>query len=1105
MAVNVTGSDSGQLSFEATLNISPFAAEEAKLRSHIQNTTSAVNQQSTALEGLAVKAAAAIAAYASFAAAGNFVQNIVKVRGEFQQLEVAFRTMLHSKEDADKLMAQAVQLASITPFTLQDVGQGAKQLLAYGFAAKDITATLSKLGDVASGVGAPLNDIVFLYGTLQVQGRAYTRDILQFTQRGIPIIGELAKQFGVTKDQVQQLVEAGKVGFPEVEKAFNAMTGSGGIFFNLMQEQSKTLTGELSNLSDAWSRMLNDIGKSNEGIFSDAILSATSLINNYKEVIKVIETVAIGYGSYRAAIIATTVAQSFATAAAQGYTAAQILEYNALLIAEKAQKLLNATMLANPYVAVATVLGTLIAAMAVFGTEAERSVDKMHLVNEAQKNLSKQFEDQQVKLQALSGQLKSTALTEERRLEIVKEVNAINPHILDGIDSQTASTKELTGALDNYVQKRREQIALDANSAAIEASIKKENELRDAIKETGEQLKLSNDVRKRGQDFTNALAPGTTAVNEQILKDKIDDLNKSLNDQIKTTKELGDARAQSNDVADQANKTAARSVAIIDDEISALKDQQKNLSDTSAKYKQYNEQIKKLEAEREAITGKAAAKNFAKETTDRVKDIKEFYDQLAKLEIESKRSALSAEEVEIDKINQKYKQASEQATKLGLGIGVQQRIASLQNAELKNLNIETETQKYAKSLDDQKAIFEKFEAAKAEIGDRAAREMFGEQTKGFDTFLAFLESEGEKFILARGTREGQLKLQAITARYSPEQQAQLEKQKQAEIDALKAALDASVTFDAKRRAIDKKYFEDKAALEKQTSLPDLKGRLEQLKSSHEDEIAEVNRSAREQSGIYKKLNEDITEFTRQQLKARLRDLKNQLETDTTLSPVMKENIRRYIEELNGLIKESSKGADLARDFNKLGGQLSQISSDFQNLANGVQELNADLAETLQTLSDITGVAASVAKSIANFASGNIVGGISDAISAIVGVFKIFAKAKESQRQAQKEIDDFNLQLLTGEVNITEEYRNRQREQVKLNALRIQGLEDEKKLLEEQKKATEAQYNLILKQLQDQTAVIGKTTEKFGGFLGIGRKTRAVDITESLSGKSFDEP
>lgn len=244
--------------------------------------------------------------------AQSFVRGIVQVRGEFEKLEVAMNTMLQSKERADALMTQMVRTAATTPFGLQEVASGAKQLLAYGMASEEVNGTLIKLGDIAAGLSIPLGDIIYLYGTTMAQGRIYTQDLNQFTNRGIPMLKELASQFGVAESQVKKLVEEGKVGFPEVKKAIDSMTGAGGKFGGLMEAQSKTIAGQISNLEDQLDTIFNSIGKSNEGIISSALSSTQTLLDNWQSVGTAIMTVVATFGAYKAALIATSALRNVA-------------------------------------------------------------------------------------------------------------------------------------------------------------------------------------------------------------------------------------------------------------------------------------------------------------------------------------------------------------------------------------------------------------------------------------------------------------------------------------------------------------------------------------------------------------------------------------------------------------------------------------------------------------------------------------------------------------------------------------------------------------------------------------------------------------------------
>ena len=240
-------------------------------------------------------------------------------------------------------MSELVDIAAKTPFDLQGVASSAKQMIAYGSSAENVGDELVMLGNVAAGVGSQLSEIAYLYGTLRTQGRAYAVDIRQFAGRGIPIYEELAKVLGVTKDEVSGLVKEGKVGFKEVEQAFKNMTSESGIYYNLMQEQSKSLTGQLSNLGDAWDTMLNEIGKDTQGIASAGISGLKGLIENYETVGKILIGLIATYGTYKTALIVVRIAQDTLTARME----LAILVTKAQMIAQKA---LNTVMKANPYV-----------------------------------------------------------------------------------------------------------------------------------------------------------------------------------------------------------------------------------------------------------------------------------------------------------------------------------------------------------------------------------------------------------------------------------------------------------------------------------------------------------------------------------------------------------------------------------------------------------------------------------------------------------------------------------------------------------------------------------------------------------------------------------
>ena len=275
----------------------------------VRQTQRVVEQSGHSIEQLFGKIQSAAAGIATAFSAKELVSKVLEVRGEFQQLEVAFSTMLGSAEEANSLMDQLVKTAATTPFDLKSVSEGAKQLLAYGTQANEVNETLIRLGDIAAGLSIPLNDLVYLYGTTMTQGRMFTQDLRQFQGRGIPIADELAKIFGTTKDKVGELVTAGKVGAAEVQQAIENMTNAGGRFGGLMEAQSHTITGQISNIEDAIDSMFNDIGKANEGVINDALGGVSYLVEHWKEIAQIVLNVASAYGVAKAAVVAWSVYQ----------------------------------------------------------------------------------------------------------------------------------------------------------------------------------------------------------------------------------------------------------------------------------------------------------------------------------------------------------------------------------------------------------------------------------------------------------------------------------------------------------------------------------------------------------------------------------------------------------------------------------------------------------------------------------------------------------------------------------------------------------------------------------------------------------------------------
>ena len=399
----------------------------------------------------------------------NFATQVAKVRGEFQQLEIAFGTMLGSKQEADELMSQLIHTAAITPFNMSDVANGAKQLLAYGTAADEVNETLTRLGDIAAGLSLPLTDLVYLYGTTMTQGRMFTQDLRQFMGRGIPLAEELATQFGVTKDKVGELVTAGKVGAEEFKAAIWAMSDEGSKFGGLMEAQSKSITGQISNIEDAIEQMFNDLGKQSEGVINDTLDAVSWVVEHWQELGKVLLTIIATYGAYKAAVIAVAAAHKIANI--MGTVSAFLSLTKSITSAKDAMLLLSMVTKASP---LGLVVGVVAAAAAAFALFSDNTSKAAEVTNKY-------------------GEKAATAITR------VKSLSTALNGLTAGSSTHKKVMDELNGILEDYgVQTVKEGDSIDVVN-------EKRNQAIELIKQEAIERQRLNDIASGNDTYAQAL------------------------------------------------------------------------------------------------------------------------------------------------------------------------------------------------------------------------------------------------------------------------------------------------------------------------------------------------------------------------------------------------------------------------------------------------------------------------------------------------------------------------------------------------------------------------------------------------------------------------
>ncbi len=254
---------------ELALEVSKFQGALRQAQDSLRGFRSRAQQQGSGLgssmfagvgkaaAGLGTVLAGALAA----AGVGKLVSGAIGRAVSDEQLQVSFDVLVGDPAKAKETINSLRKLGTETPFEFPELAEAGKKLIAFGEGADTVTDTLRRIGDVSSGIQAPIGDIAEIYGKARVQGRLFAEDINQLTGRGIPVIQEFAKQLGVTDSEVKEMASSGKLSFDNLEQAFVSLTSEGGKFGGMMARQGRTVGGLWSTLKDTFGEVLLSLGQ----------------------------------------------------------------------------------------------------------------------------------------------------------------------------------------------------------------------------------------------------------------------------------------------------------------------------------------------------------------------------------------------------------------------------------------------------------------------------------------------------------------------------------------------------------------------------------------------------------------------------------------------------------------------------------------------------------------------------------------------------------------------------------------------------------------------------------------------------------------------------
>lgn len=385
----------------------------------------------------------------AFGAAGirRFLSTLVDVTGQFEVQKMALGSMLQDADKADKIFGQFRQLALESPYTFQEFTKFGKQLTAFNIPAEQLVDTTKMLADVAAGLGVDMQRIILAYGQIKSAGVLKGTELRQLTEAGVPILDELAKQIEKTTGKTVQLAEVfdmiskKQIPFAMVEQAFKDMTSEGGKFYNMQEVLVETLAGKIGKLRDTWQQALYDIGSAQSGLLKGSVDFLTNIVANYDKLGRVILSAAGALGVYKTAA-------TIATLASQGYTIANQAEMLAILATEKAQKLLNATILKNPYVIAGAALVALTAIVVKHATAASELAKSQQILKQTTEDYEGTLRAEQEELRILLERMELLNPANETYIELKDRLISKYGQYLSDIDKENIAIGNLTGVYD---------------------------------------------------------------------------------------------------------------------------------------------------------------------------------------------------------------------------------------------------------------------------------------------------------------------------------------------------------------------------------------------------------------------------------------------------------------------------------------------------------------------------------------------------------------------------------------------------------------------------------------------------------------------------------
>jgi len=441
----------------------------------------------------------------------EFIGKVVSVRGEFENIETSLKSLLGgSEEKMQELLGQLKEYALISPLTTKDVASALQMMIGYGIDADKSVQYLKALGDISMGDTQHFNSLALAFSQMSAAGKLMGQDLNQMINAGFNPLQTMSEKTGKSIGELKEQMSKGAISAEMVQQAFIAATSEGGKFYGMAEAGSKTINGQLSMLEESFDNIFNDIGTKSEGVIISAISGATTLVENYETIGKVLAAVAATYGVYKAELLAVFAIEKIQAiqriATIQGTTALSV----ATDILDKKTAALNATLMKNPYVLVAAAVVALGAAMYSLykdtqrlSTAEESAVEAQDKLSDATAKLMTDAKEEQDKLDELRDKLskaeKGTQEWEKVKQEVINQFGKYYNNLgaeIDRVGNLSTTYDQLAASARDAAKARdmaefKESLGKDASEKTQTALSQASKAIRDYNKKASEKGKAT--------------------------------------------------------------------------------------------------------------------------------------------------------------------------------------------------------------------------------------------------------------------------------------------------------------------------------------------------------------------------------------------------------------------------------------------------------------------------------------------------------------------------------------------------------------------------------------------------------------------------------------